>query len=129
MEVKYKDILGFASVRLGDKKFPAAMQIAVVGNAEECNAALKVYSEVYDKMALEHAKKDENGEPTKGESGGYVVEDPVAWAEAVKELDETTKELSITMVPMHVFERCCDEPAYDTPSVAETAAMKFFIEM
>ena len=57
MKVKYKDILGFAKTGLGNKRFPAAMQIAVVGNAEACEAALKTYMEVYDKLAKEHAEK------------------------------------------------------------------------
>lgn len=129
MEVKFKDILNFTGIRVGDKKFPARMQIAVIGNAEECQAALKTYSEVYDKMAQEHAKKDEEGNPMKGSDGGYIIEDPEAWEKALEELDETTKEIPITTVPVEVFERCCEDPNYDTPTVGETAAMKFFIEM
>ena len=128
MKVKYNDILGFARINLGNKKFPAAMQIAVVGNAEACEAALKTYMEVYDTLAKEHAEKDENGEPVVTENG-YKLVDVDAWKKALEELDESEKEIPITMVPVHVYERCCDDPGYDTPTVAETAAMKFFIEM
>lgn len=128
MKVKNKDIMKLVNMRFGEKKFPAAMQLAIVGNEEAITGALKAYSKVYNEIAEEHAKKDEDGNPIKDESGNMPVEDTEAWNKALEELDDAEIEVSITMIPRAVFERCCDDPAFDTPSVSETSAMSFFIE-
>lgn len=128
MKVKNKDIIKLAGIRFGEKRFPAAMQLAIVGNEEAIAGALKAYSKVYGDLAEEHAKKDEEGKPIKDEVGNMPIADMDAWEKALKELDEAEVEIPITMIPRAVFERCCDDPAFDTPSVSETSAMSFFIE-
>lgn len=128
MKVSNNTMIKFGNVRLGDRKFPAAMQLALISNSEAITNALKPYYEVYRGIVEKCAKKDENGEVEVAENGDVTIEDTETLAKELNELSETEVEVPITMIPKHVFERCCDDPAFDTPSVAETAAMSFFIE-
>lgn len=126
MKVTNQEILNFAALQLKTKRLPVRVAYAISVNAAEAEAKIKAYDEQRKALLEQHAVKDENGEPVI-ENGNYKVVDPVDWNVDIQELLDTEAEMNVTTFSLDDLAKC-DEPGFDTLSVAEITAMKFMIK-
>lgn len=126
MKVTNQEILNFAALQMKTKHLPVRVAYAISVNAVEAEAKIKAYDEQRKALLQQHAVKDENGEPVI-ENGNYKVADPVRWNADIQELLEAEAEMNVTTFPLDDLAKC-DDPDFDSLSVAEITAMKFMIE-
>jgi len=120
-----QEILNFANSMFGNKHLPVKIAYAISKNANAVADAVKAYDDTRKKLLDQFAKKDENGEPIIT-NGQYDIEDAEKWNEEIRELLETETEVAIHTVSIDEFEKC-DDPRYDTLTVAEMSILKFMI--
>lgn len=125
MKIKNREILNFANTHFGDKHLPVKISFAISKNAEAVAGALKAYEETRKSRLEKYAKKDEDGKPVV-KDGNYVIEDLEKWSEEIRELLDTETEVMIQEVSIDEFAKC-DDPCFDTLSVAEMSILKFMI--
>ena len=125
MKITNQGILNFIQLNIGEKKLPVQLSYAISVNLAKIKPILNVYNEHRMKLVLEHARKDENGNPVI-EDDCYLFEDVAGWNQAIMELNQTEVEVDLTTVPLDVISKC-DEECFDSLSVNEITAMNFMI--
>lgn len=126
MKLTNETILRFANSAFGGKHLPVKLAYAISVNAEAVSGALKAYNEARQKLVEQYAKKDEDGN-TLIENEQYDIDDTDGWNEAVRELFGAEAEVNITTVTIEELARC-DEPEFDSLTVAEMAILNFMIK-
>ena len=132
-KVKMKDIIKFANTPLGFKTFTPAMNLAIAINAAAIEPHLKGYNEANNKLLEKYCEKDAEGKvkTVKAENGisYYQFTDEKAYDKAHEKLQEQEVELSVTTFKEKELSKCTSEKDLDSPTVAETIAMLFMIEV
>lgn len=126
MKLTNETILKFANTSFGEKHLPVKLAYAIGVNAEAIAGALKAYDGARYKLIEQFVKKDENGN-LHIQDEQYVIEDTDSWNKAIKELFEAEAEVNITTVSIEELTRC-DEPDFDSLTVAEMAILNFMIK-
>ena len=127
MKIKNKDILEFASLKLGDKHLPVKVAFAISVNAEAANGALKAFNEQRTTMIEKYAKKNEKGEPMIAKNGMYESDKKEEWNEEYEELLNAEAEIAVSTIKMKDLLKC-DESGFDSLSLSEIALLRFMIE-
>ena len=125
MKITNQEILNFIQLNIGEKKLPVHLSYAISVNLAKFKPIVDVYNEHRIKIVLEHAKKDENGNPLI-EDDCYLFEDVAGVNNAIMELNRAAVEVDITTVPIEVVSKC-EEASFDSLSVNEVNAMRFMI--
>ena len=125
MKITNQEILDFIQLKIGEKKLPVQLSYAISVNLAKFKPILDVYNEHRMRLVLEHAKKDENGNPLI-EDDCYLFEDVAGWNQAIMELNLSEVEVDLTTVPIDVISKC-DEECFDSLSVNEVNTMSFMI--
>lgn len=121
-----QEILNFANSMFGNKRLPVKIAYAISKNVNAVADAMKAYDETRKNLLDQFAKKDEKGEPVIN-NGQYEIEDAEGWNNEIRELLETETEVQVHTVSIDEFEKC-DDPRYDTLTVAEMSILKFMIK-
>lgn len=133
MKVKMKDIIRFANAPLGLRTFTPAMNLAIAINAAAIDPHLKGYNEANKKLLEKYCEKDEEGNirTTKSENGVsyYQFTDEKAYEKENEKLQEQEVELAVTTFKEKELNKCASDDGFDSPTVAETVAMLFMIEV